>query len=370
MPLLEVQKRFAEILRIRLGDKSEKGAPRKLDAFRLTSASLPLLESAAQFYGGTAREWKGSPHEGTQYELYTEVGEVPVVVPPGDHFSQWAEMWSAGGCIRRCDQQTETLSDQPCMCPSDPKERQAAAQQGRACKLTTRFSVFLADLPEVGLARCESHGYYAASELGALYDVIERANTEHRFINAWLRIDHRTSKRDGKTHRFIVPVLELRTGIPALVARLSTELAAPPEHRALESAPQALPPAPDALPPSPPKAPRRQTRKAAEATSPQASASAPSTVREAVEVIGTQERGGGDSLVETPSGSGGVAGSEPATSGAAASLVWAGKVHPGKPLAALHDRFLHTVIAQAPDEVFTEADAAVARGELARRAGE
>jgi len=60
VPILDIQQRSRELGRIRIGQtqptKSGKSRPAKLDRFRLTSASRPLLERVAALYGGTVRE--------------------------------------------------------------------------------------------------------------------------------------------------------------------------------------------------------------------------------------------------------------------------------------------------------------------------
>ena len=42
MPIIDLQRRLQEAGRIRLGDKSPKGAPRKLETFRLTSSDKQI----------------------------------------------------------------------------------------------------------------------------------------------------------------------------------------------------------------------------------------------------------------------------------------------------------------------------------------
>ncbi|MBA2643597.1 MAG: hypothetical protein H0U82_11835 [Actinobacteria bacterium] len=152
MPILLVQRRMMEIARVRLGRKGSKGQPEKLDHFRFTSASR-----------------------------------------------EWLELWSGGGCERRCDGETEALSGKPCLCNPDE----------RACKPTTRIAFMLPDVPGFGLVRLESHGWNAAAELPGAVDVLMRAAAQGAFIPAVLRLEPRTSKKDGQTRRFVVPVIDL-----------------------------------------------------------------------------------------------------------------------------------------------------------------
>ena len=208
MPILDIQRQLMELGRIRLGHKGDKGQPVKLDKFRLTSASRMLLEAAARLYGGEVQEWKDAPDAG-YFELFTDSSELPVKLQPvyrdvdGEPtyaYSQWYELYSAGGVQRRCDGVTELLTGQPCLCIPEARE----------CKMTTRVSVILPELPGVGVWRLESHGYYAAVLLPGTLDLLQNAATEGVYIDAVLRIEQRTKKVPGEgTRRFIVPVLDV-----------------------------------------------------------------------------------------------------------------------------------------------------------------
>lgn len=211
-PLVGLQRRFMELGRIRLGDRGPKGAPRKLTHFRLTSASRALLEAAASVYGGKVREWQDAPDEGV-FELYTEASELDIILPPvfSDRdgsptlpYSQSYEMWSGGGCVRRCDGETEVLSGKPCACGeargTDPKT---------TCQITTRLNVMLPKLPGLGVWRLESRGWNAASLLPGTLDLLLLAASQQRFIPAVLRLEQRTSKKGGQTRKFVVPVVDL-----------------------------------------------------------------------------------------------------------------------------------------------------------------
>lgn len=222
MPILTLQKSMRRLGRIRMGSKATKTVtkngkqveveyPQKIETWRMTSPSRDLLEAAAEMYGGTVTEWEGSP-SGRQFELFTDAASIEVIIPPGDMaFSQWFEMWSGGGCQRRCDGQTEVTSGEPCMCPADPEQRLELAAKGNACKPTTRLFVIQPRLPDVGLWHFESHGFYAATEIPGTINIIRAAANNGTLIPARLRIEQRTVKRDGKTNNFAVAVIELPT---------------------------------------------------------------------------------------------------------------------------------------------------------------
>lgn len=208
--LLDLQKRFRELGRIRLGERGQKGAPKKLSEFRLTSASSELLAVASHVYGGAVREWTGAPTEGKQYELLTGADRLDVLIPPGEPLSQSWELWSGGGCQRRCNGVAQETGEE-CVCPADIEERMELAKTGKACKATTRLSVMLPRIPDIGVWRVETHGLNAAVELPGTVEILKAALNTGELIPAQLRLDQRTSKKDGQTRHFVVPVLELPT---------------------------------------------------------------------------------------------------------------------------------------------------------------
>lgn len=203
-----IQKRMRELGRVRLGDqKGTKGSQRKLDKFRLTSHSQLLLEAAAKLWGGEVQEWEGAPDEGT-WELYTQTDQLPVLFPPvysqrdgtpTAPFSQTYELWSGGGCVRRCDGLHELLSDSPCQC--DPEKR--------ACEIYTRVRFMLPDIPEIGTWRMDTQGFNAAMEIPATLDFLAQSATRGGMVPATLRLEQRSSKVDGQTRRYVVPVFDL-----------------------------------------------------------------------------------------------------------------------------------------------------------------
>jgi hypothetical protein len=179
--------------------------PSKLEAFRLTSSSKTLIEQVADIYGGTPAEWYPQGGGAGQWEVYTTAKSLPVVVPP-TAVSQWYESWSGGACVRRCDGERMVLGDDPvpCLCSPDPAER--------ACKPTTRVALMLADMPGIGVWRLESHGYYAATELPAVAELLAAAGG---YVPARLELEERSARRpkaDGngmETRRWMVPVLHV-----------------------------------------------------------------------------------------------------------------------------------------------------------------
>lgn len=203
MTLLDIQRRIREAGRIRIGQQvptsNGKTRPAKLDTFRLTSPDRRAIEQAAGMYGGRPEEWDAPA--GRQWQVITEVDELDVIVPPSDMaFSQHYELWSGGGCQRRCDGVTEQLTDGPCLCDPDARE----------CTPHTRLSVMLRELVGLGVWRLDTQGFYAAVELGGAVQVVQAAAGAGVMLPARLRLEQRQIKRPGQpTRNFAVPTLDV-----------------------------------------------------------------------------------------------------------------------------------------------------------------
>jgi hypothetical protein len=218
MPILDLQLRQRELGRIRIGRKAPgKGNPQKLDKFRFTSASRDSIEHIAGLYGGTCEPWANDGK--SEFEVFTAVNRLPILVPP-QPISQWYEMWSGGGCQRRCDGQKNILAgDAACACPADPLDRAELAAKGKACKPTTRLNVVLADIPGIGVWRLESHGYHSAVELPMVAEFLAQATEAGTYLPAELALAPRSSKRPGVGKRdWLVPIIEVKTTPRALLA--------------------------------------------------------------------------------------------------------------------------------------------------------
>lgn len=244
-----INRRFTEVGRIRLGDKiaitTRKGepgtAPRKLTKFRVTSPAEDLLLRVAEIYGGEVVPWDEAPTgKGTQHQLYVEAETLDVMVPPGQVLTQSYELWSNGGCDRRCNGAVQQDGG-ACVCPvTDPdamSEGRKAKPKPTTCALTTRLSVWLPKVPGIGVWRLESHGWYAANELPGAAEMLSLASEAGRPLPAVLRIASRVVKRDGKTNQFIVPQLEPAVTVTSLMALGRGEIT--PEIAALSSTPAA-----------------------------------------------------------------------------------------------------------------------------------
>ena len=228
MPMLTAQQKLRELGRIRLGERTgTRGAPKRLDTFRFTSASRALIEQAAAVYGGTVQPWKSQ--RGDEWSVVSEASEIEIVIPPRRYLDQWFELWKAGGLQRRCNGEVEQLTQTRCKCPHEPSERQALAKEGEACSPTSYLWMMLPGIEGLGTWRLVTGSWYAAEELSGVADLLAQASVNNLMIPASLRIDPRMRKRDGRTNRYAVPVIDAKID-PGLLTRgeLPERMKAPP----------------------------------------------------------------------------------------------------------------------------------------------
>jgi hypothetical protein len=225
MPITNFERRPRELGRIRIGQQvtgsDGKTRPAKLDKFRFTAASRPLLEQLAELYGGEVHVWQPKAGAGG-FEVITDADRIPIFVPP-QPVTQWLETWSAGGCVHRCDGLTDALTGGPC----------AGGPDHEVAKPTTRLRVVLRDVAAVGVFRLESHGWNAAAELPDMAAFLSRAPA---YVEGWLALEERTARTGGQTKRFVVPVIEI-TMTPAqlLAGRIRPDELEAQQQRAIES---------------------------------------------------------------------------------------------------------------------------------------
>jgi len=212
--LLNRQKQLAEQGRLRLGmvveARNGKTRPVASDTWIVTSHERLYVETAAQLWGGEVERWQPQGHGVEQWRVQTAAVAIDAILPTGDPLTQAYEMWSAGGCQRRCDGVTEQFSGSPCICVSQFGEEWYEQPAGQVCTTVTRLKVILPDMPGIGAWRVETGSFYAADEIAGMIEVIRATVGDHALIPIQLRVEQRTSTRRGQTRQFIVPVVELR----------------------------------------------------------------------------------------------------------------------------------------------------------------
>lgn len=199
VPLIELQRRLAEAGRIRMGAKTDKGAPKRLTTWRITSPTKELVEQAAGIYGGKVEPWE-SP-TGPQFEVVTTSQELHVLVMPGYSFRQGYEHRTSPTKVeRRCDG-NEMDDGQPCLCNTAGEED--------LCDLVTRLTVALPELTTMLGWRLETKGENAARELLASMDLVQGVAQGRPFMPARLRIVERRGNVNGQAVRYVVPVIDV-----------------------------------------------------------------------------------------------------------------------------------------------------------------
>lgn len=206
MPIKEVDNhpnRWRAVGAIRMGRQTENGRAYALDTIRLTSPYEGLLKDAADLWGGDVQPWE-NPHTGEQeWEVVTDTSEIPVFVPPQDiRQQQNYELHGGGGIKRRCDGETEEISEGACLCAQEDGERQ--------CDPVTRLNVIVPDLPDIGVWRLRTTSWYGALELHEAVRALRHLMGAGQLPEASLAIENRVKKVQGESNRhFAVPVLRV-----------------------------------------------------------------------------------------------------------------------------------------------------------------
>jgi hypothetical protein len=213
--ILTLQRQARELGRLRAGltepNSSGKGThPARSKTWILTSHQRDYLDAAAEQWGGTVQEWTPQGGGAQAWRLITTSDSIDAIMPPGDPLSQHYEMWSKGGCQRRCDGETEQLSAKPCLCLARFGEDFHQQPPESACRPHTRLNLILPDVPDVGVWRMETKGFYSANEIAAAVDLIRGATGGSVMVPVRLRIEPRKRVANGQTKQFPVIVVEIR----------------------------------------------------------------------------------------------------------------------------------------------------------------
>jgi hypothetical protein len=244
--LLNIQRRAAEHGRLRTG-YTQGNRPVRSATWVVTSHSEEHVRTAAQLWGGEPEQWQPLNQTISQWRVITKASSIEALITPGDPLNQYNEMWSKGGCQRRCDGETELLSRQSCLCARQFGENWHEQKKGTVCSATSRMNVMLPDLSGMGMWRAETHSFYAAQEWGGMVDMVLAGTNGDGFVPVTLRIEPRQRVANGETKKFPVVVVELRGVTPrqALAGPMTTAMALNPRNAA--AAPALEAPRPDYL---------------------------------------------------------------------------------------------------------------------------
>jgi hypothetical protein len=227
--LKNIQAKAAEHGRLRTG-YTQGNRPMRSATWVITSHSEEHVRTAAELWGGDPQQWTPLNSNIAQWRVITKASAIEALITPGDPLNQYNEMWSKGGCARRCDGETELLTRQPCICLRQFGEDWHQQRKGTVCSATSRLNVMLPDLSGMGMWRAETHSFYAASEWGGMVDMVLAGTNGEGFVPVTLRIEPRQRVASGETKKFPVVVVELRGVTPrqALAGPLSTAQALDP----------------------------------------------------------------------------------------------------------------------------------------------
>jgi hypothetical protein len=212
--ILTLQRQARELGRLRAGLTEPTGngrsRPARSKTWILTTHQRDYLDAAAEAWGGEVHQWTPQGGGAQAWRLITDAEAIDAILPPGDPLSQSYEMWSRGGCQRRCDGQIEQLSGNGCMCLAQFGDEFHLQPPDQACRPHTRLNVVLPDVPDLGVWRMETKGYYAANEIAASIDLIRNATGGDVMVPVRLRIEPRKRVAQGRTKQYPVIVVEIR----------------------------------------------------------------------------------------------------------------------------------------------------------------
>lgn len=246
--IITLQRQARELGRLRAGltgtTSNGKTVPKRSRTWILTTHQRAYLDEAAEIWGGTVEEWQPQGGGAQAWRLITDAEAIDAILPPGDPLSQSYEMWSKGGCQRRCDGETEQLSGKPCLCREQFGDEFHLQSPYDSCRPHTRLNVVLPDVPDLGVWRMETKGFYAANEITASVDMIRAVTGGATMIPVRLRIEPRKRVAQGKTKQYPVIVVEIRGATAGQILSGATpaiELSAPQKRRELAAGPDATP---------------------------------------------------------------------------------------------------------------------------------
>lgn len=220
MPIEDLAHRYRELGRLKFGeDLGDR--PTQLNTWRLTSPDAHLIEAAAQLWGGVPSHDQ-TASGALRASVITETSELEILVPPQDvSAGQFYELWKAGGLERRCTGTALITFDDspagyskvaPCICEDENSTE-------RACKISTTLRVLLPQLPDIGVWRLHTGSYYAATEIPATVEILQRIAGPTGLAPAVLALEQRSSKKRGSArHDYIIPTLRSRQSLEALMA--------------------------------------------------------------------------------------------------------------------------------------------------------
>lgn len=213
-PLADIAKRMPVIGKLKSGIHDGR-RPKAIDTWRLTTSSREYADDFANTYGGTVEPFTNqrSPHK---WQVTSEATEVNIVLLGDKGYSIAYELWSGGGCQRRCDGVTaevidttgpDTVEYTPTNCICDRKGE-------LECSLKSRLTFVLPDLPFRGGLVYESGSKNFAEESQGMLEMIQHLQAAG--INRGvLRLEQRRSSGNRK---FTIATVGMSASLDALAS--------------------------------------------------------------------------------------------------------------------------------------------------------
>lgn len=220
VPVAQLARRLPELGRLKFGDTNAKGGRRTLDNWRVVSNHRDALGDIADLYGGKVVDYSHAKSDLTAEVLTTsDVIRVGLPTYSGDDIlSLNYELWTGGGCQRRCDGETATTwtkgpegpeeTEQPCLC---------VAAGELACDIKLRVSFFLPGVSRFGVWRLETGSWNAVAEMRGMAELLVSLRARG-ITEAELGLDKRHDVKAGQTRNFVVPEIRLAQSYEALAA--------------------------------------------------------------------------------------------------------------------------------------------------------
>lgn len=223
VPIRSLATRLPDAGRIRIGIKvptsNGKSRPEKLRQFRFTSQDRTAVDQVAAIYGGEVKPWSDPKAAKGQFEVVTTSTEIRIALPPDPlGGTPIYEMWSGGGCQRRCDGETcEMLTNGQDGLELNQVDCLCAAKGEMTCSVMTRLSVLLPEIRFVGVWRIDTKSWNAAQELPGMVELI-RGLQDKGIVRGLLRVEWRRQVLAGQTREFAVPTLGIDETLNELAA--------------------------------------------------------------------------------------------------------------------------------------------------------
>lgn len=180
------------------------GRPTSLDHFRFTFADPEVGEALTAEFGGEVSTWDTKTEQ--VYELYSTESSIDIILDGPEAVRPGMVLWGRNAKIRSCTGEVQD-NGQPCVCPSDLKDRKAAASAGTGCQVDIYIQARLASNPGLGKFRYSTGSWSMAKEIGVAQDALDKIGGPARAKFSIERVSFTT--KDGTERKFNKPVLKI-----------------------------------------------------------------------------------------------------------------------------------------------------------------